>query len=127
MRCAALPALMGPTLDSREIAVRVRALIGGGDVEHAAERLSVSERTLRISVDELAPRPTLEVLAAIIREYGVDPSWLLFGVYDSATHRAAMEYDGGMRPSDLLKFATSRLLAEQEERRNGQVDSRLEG
>jgi hypothetical protein len=119
---------MRPTLDSREIAIRVRALIGGqhaGDVEGAAERLSVSERTLRISVDELAPRPTLEVLAAIIREYGVDPSWLLFGVYDSATHRAAIEHEGGMGPSDLLKFATARVLAEQQERRNGQ-ESRLE-
>ena len=121
---------MGPNLDSRDIAVRVRALIGGqnaDDVERAAERLSVSERTLRISVDELAPRPTLEILAAIIREYGVDPSWLLFGVYDSATHRAAMEHEGGLGPADLLKFATARLLADQQERRNGREELRREG
>jgi len=27
----------------------------------------------------------------VIREYGVDPTWLLTGVYDAGTHRTAME------------------------------------
>lgn len=44
-----------------------------------------------MNVDEFAPNPTIEVLAAVIREYGVDPTWLLTGIYDGGSHRVAME------------------------------------
>lgn len=40
-----------------------------------------------MSVDELAPYPTVDVIAAIVREYGVDPTWVLTGEYDSVSHR----------------------------------------
>ena len=56
-----------------------------------AERLHVEELSLRLSVDELSPHPTVEVLDAVIRELGVDPTWLLTGSYDSGSHRMAME------------------------------------
>jgi hypothetical protein len=75
--------------DRRGIAERLRGLFGrhqGGDLGLVAERLGVDEVALRISVDELAPYPTLEVITAVVEGYGVDPSWLLTGDYDSRTH-----------------------------------------
>jgi hypothetical protein len=35
----------------------------------------------------------LKVLAAVVRVYGLDPSWLLTGQYDRATHRIALQQD----------------------------------
>lgn len=55
-----------------------------------AFRLRVDMTSLHMSTDEDAPYPTIDVLAAVIREYGVDPGWLLTGYYDSATHRTAL-------------------------------------
>ena len=40
-----------------------------------------------MSIDELAPYPTVDVIAAVVREYGVDPTWLLVGEYDATSHR----------------------------------------
>jgi hypothetical protein len=75
----------------------LRGLLAGpdnqdvSDVPALASGLGVEERALRMSIDELAPQPTVEVLAAVIRTYGIDPSWLLTGQYDAATHRTVME------------------------------------
>lgn len=71
------------------IAARIRGLIGGQDssLSDAARRLKVDEISLRMSVDTLAPYPTVDVIAAVVREYGVDPTWLLVGEYDASTHR----------------------------------------
>jgi len=46
-----------------------------------------------MTIDTDSPRPTMDVLLAVIREYAVDPSWLLTGDYDSATHRRTMDSD----------------------------------
>ena len=46
-----------------------------------------------MSIDELAPYPTIDVLTAVVREYGIDPCWLLTGDYDSATHRRSIDAD----------------------------------
>ena len=84
------------TFDRTGIAERLRELLGGpdrGNLGETAERLGIEELSLRLSIDELSPHPTVEVLAAVIREYGVDPTWLLTGRYDSGTHRSAMETD----------------------------------
>jgi hypothetical protein len=85
-------------LDRIGIAERLRELVGGPDspflVETAA-RLDLEELSLRMSIDVDSPHPTVEVLAAVIREFGVDPTWLLTGVYDAATHRSAMESGTG--------------------------------
>jgi len=56
-----------------------------------AQSLGVRESTLRASIDEESPRPWVEVVLAVVRRFGVDPTWILTGVYDSATHRAALE------------------------------------
>jgi hypothetical protein len=84
------------SVDRTGIAARLRGLFGGqdsSDLGELAARLGVEELSLRMSVDELSPHPTVEVLAAVIRVYGVDPSWLLTGEYDAGTHRSAMEGD----------------------------------
>lgn len=82
------------TIEQRaQIAGRIRGLLAGQDagLPDAARRLGVDEVALRMSTDELAPYPTIDVIAAVIRLYGVDPSWLLTGHYDGATHRESLE------------------------------------
>jgi hypothetical protein len=41
------------------------------------------------------------VLTAVVRVYGVDPSWLIHGEYSSATHYAALE-DDDVTPITML-------------------------
>lgn len=81
-------------LDRAGIAARLRGLLSGqddGDLSTTAARLGVEEVSLRMSIDELSPHPTVEVMTAIIHHYAVDPTWLLTGNYNPATHRAAVE------------------------------------
>jgi hypothetical protein len=79
------------TSSNSDIASRIRGLLSGqGDLATLAARLHVDEVALRISIDELSPYPTVAVIAAVIREYAVDPSWLLTGIYRAATHREAL-------------------------------------
>ena len=82
------------------IAERIRGLIGGQDVSvsDAAQRLKVDELSMRISIDALAPYPTVDVIAAVVREYGVDPTWLLTGEYDAASHRNIADKHTGELP-----------------------------
>jgi hypothetical protein len=81
-------------VDRQGIAARLRGLLGGqdnGDLGVIAARLGVDEMSLRLSIDDLSPYPTVDVLAAIVSTYGVDPTWLLTGQYSAATHRTAAE------------------------------------
>lgn len=92
--------LIHVSVDRAGIAARLRGLLGGQDnrdLGDVAVRLGVEELSLRMSVDELSPHPTVEVLAAVIRVYGVDPSWLLTGQYDAGIHRSVM--DGDLDPA----------------------------
>jgi hypothetical protein len=80
--------------DRRSVAARVRALVDhDADPAAIARHLRVDELELRMTIDTESPRPTMDVLLAVIREYGVDPTWLLTGDYDSATHQRTMECD----------------------------------
>lgn len=82
--------------DRRSVAARVRTLIDhqeGDDPGAVARRLRVDELELRMTIDVDSPRPTMDVLLAVIREYAVDPTWLLTGDYDSGTHRRTMDSD----------------------------------
>ncbi len=84
------------SLDWYGIAERIRGLIrvdDGGDVRAVAARLGVDEQSLRASVDGRAPLPTPAVISALVRVYGLDPSWVLTGEYDPASHRVALESD----------------------------------
>jgi hypothetical protein len=80
--------------DRIAIAARIRGLLAGqdnGDPAAAAARLGVDETGLRMSIDDLAPNPTIDVIAAVVGTYGVDPVWLLTGEYDPAIHRGLLE------------------------------------
>jgi hypothetical protein len=99
-------------IDARTIAERIRGIIGGQDagiIEATARRLSVSEVALRMSVDEHEPHPTIEVIAAVVREHGVDPSWLISGQYDSATHRAALGEEAALSRAELVRLVANQL------------------
>lgn len=81
-------------LQRQQIAARIRGLLtgqDGGDLGAAAVRLRVDATSLHMSVDEQAPYPTLDVIAAVVRVYGVDPRWVVTGEYDSVTHRRSLE------------------------------------
>jgi hypothetical protein len=96
------------TFDRFDVATRLRGLIGGQDrgvIGATANRLGVGEMALRMSVDEIDPHPTFEVLLAVVREYGVDPTWIVSGQYDVDGHRRALEDDAAI--ARLLSHATS--------------------
>ena len=80
------------SFDWADIASRLKGLIrvqNRSELAAVARRLGVDERSLRVSVE--GGRPTLGVMAALIRAYGLDPTWVLTGDYDPSTHRAALE------------------------------------
>ena len=81
----------------RDIAARLRALLGPGDQDLAAvaDRLGVAEASLASSLDHESPSQTVDVMVAFIRKFGVDAHWLLFGTYDVQTHREVLESDTG--------------------------------
>ena len=83
-----------PEVDARAIAARLRSLIAGPDappLEDVARRLGVGEVSLRLSIHDVSPQPTFEVLIAVVRYYGVDPVWLVTGEYNLMTHRQAAD------------------------------------
>ena len=87
--------------DKHGIASRIRGLLSGqdaGDTSAAAARLRVDATSLHMSIDPDAPYPTVDVIAAVIRTYGVDPCWLLTGSYDSLTHQKALDVSTAEMP-----------------------------
>jgi hypothetical protein len=77
-----------------DIAGRLRELITAqdhGDLPALARRLGVEEVSLRMSLDDLSPFPTVDVMIAFVGAYGVDAKWLLTGTYDPAIHRRVLE------------------------------------
>jgi hypothetical protein len=97
-------------LERQAVAARIRGILAGqddGDVAAAAERLGVSELSLRMSLDDLSPQPTMDVVLAVIRQYGVDPTWLITGNYDASTHRQAV-VDGPAAAQEVLRAIAGR-------------------
>jgi hypothetical protein len=83
-------------IDWAQVSMRVRGLLGVTDTKqlsNIAERLTVSEHGLRSVVERRSREVDLNALAAIVRVYGLDPSWVLTGQYDRATHRESLEGD----------------------------------
>ena len=79
----------------REIAARLRIILAletptPADVSRVALELDVDEVPLRMSIDPDTPYPTVDVLAAVVERHGIDPTYLLTGVYDIDTHRRAL-------------------------------------
>jgi hypothetical protein len=110
---------MRKSLDRRAIAARIRELIGPTDrgLLETAARLKLPEAALRLAVHDTGPHPTLEVLAAIVREYGVDPSWLLYGKYDQRALERALEAGIGFTESELVSILTTSDPGEREQLR----------
>lgn len=98
-------------LDRRAVAERIRALVSNTDsLASIAARLGVPLNVLAAAIDDTVPYPTLELLDAIVRVFGVDPSWLVTGRYDSATHRRSLEDQAGQAESalhDVLRTRTT--------------------
>ena len=115
---ATLP-LLGPRSPSiamgsnrHEIADRLRRLFAkdfGGDVRRIARALKLDEVELRMSLDDIAPYPTLNVLSVAVEYYGVDPTWLITGEYDQDTHWLALEGGRRMAEETLSRLAVSRI------------------
>lgn len=83
------------TFDFRGAADRIKGLISMSDkaqLERAAARLGVEEQELREAIERPSASMT-RVVAAVVRVYGLDPTWILTGTYDSATHRIAIARD----------------------------------
>ncbi len=82
-------------VDRLEIAARLRALLApalaSNRLRSIAARLQVSPQALRASIDHGDPHPSSAVVLAVVQLYGVDPTWLVTGEYNSATHREALE------------------------------------
>jgi hypothetical protein len=116
------------SFDRAGTAERLRSLFGKHDdssFETTAERLGVSELSLRMSVDEESPHPTVEVMAAAIEYYGVDPAWLVTGRYDPASHRSSLK-TGEHSAADSLRevFARSDIRPGGSPPKSGAPDSR---
>lgn len=94
--------------DRLAVAERVRRLLAGldsGDLGVIANRLGVDELALRMTIDDTVPHPVVDVLAAVVAHLGVDPSWLIKGEYDLATHRRVEEDDPDAMPNTLRQVA----------------------
>jgi hypothetical protein len=81
-------------ISGKQLALRVQGLIHGqfgGDLTRAARELGVDETELRRIVVSASESPRLDVLAAIVRELGVDACWLMTGEYDWDAHRRQLE------------------------------------
>jgi hypothetical protein len=100
--------------DRRSLAERIRCLISGtdgGSPEAVAVCLGVDEPSLRLAIDDSAPRASLDLLLAIIDHYGVDPAWLITGEYCSGTHAEALECAGDRRRNHVLRDLVRRLAS----------------
>jgi hypothetical protein len=100
--------------NSKAIAARIRSLItalDAGDFEAVAGQLHVDEVALRMSVDDVAPYPTLDVLAAVVQAYGVDPAWLVTGEYDLKIHRAAISDERAQARSAVMQLLGAQVAA----------------
>ena len=97
--------------DWQQVAARLRGLVqihDELDIPAVAERLGVSEASLRMSVSGRRSMPTVDVVAAVVRVYGLDPSWVLTGEYNPDTHREALESDTDEIETTLNEMISSR-------------------
>jgi hypothetical protein len=107
------------TPDWKGIAARIQGLISASDkgqIEAAAARLGVSERDLRNTVERGSTTSALRVVRAVVRQYGLDPTWVLTGAYDASTHRSALRQD-----EEEIDRALSSLTGEYELPRENQA------
>lgn len=76
--------------DRAGVGSRINEILKNGQISiaDAAERLRFETADVE---DALRGHPTLSMLIGVVRHFGIDPTWLLTGVYNAASHRAALE------------------------------------
>jgi hypothetical protein len=100
----------------RAIVERICAIVGRLPRDRAAlaDVLGISEDDLR-RLDEPQRQPNatvvVDLVAALVREFAVDPQWLLSGQYDATVHRKALAL--GEDPSNDGTRAIQQLVREQ--------------
>jgi len=98
------------TIDWTKVSDRIRGLIGvheERDLSRVAERLDVDETSLRRIVSRDPRKPEFGAIAAIVRVFGLDPTWVLTGRYDPSTHRVALNCDTGEIAVALNRIAAA--------------------
>ena len=97
---------------------RLRAIVGRvphRSLTDLASRLAVEPEQLRVLLDESDRRIDvaflIDVVAAFVREFAVDPQWLLTGRYDATQHRRALGL--GEDPSAEGRYALREFVQEQ--------------
>jgi hypothetical protein len=102
---------LGMSSNRHDIADRLRLLFAkdfGNDIRTIARALKLDEVELRMSLDDIAPYPTLNVLSVAVEYYGVDPTWLITGEYDQETHWQTLEGGRRMAEDVLSRLAVTR-------------------
>jgi hypothetical protein len=88
------------SVDWAGISERVRGLVRMEEygVEVASAKLGLQPDVIHAGVNGVSRSATLRVVEAVVRVYGLDPTWIITGQYDSATHRTAMQ----AKPAELM-------------------------
>lgn len=107
-------------LNGRDLASRVAGLLQAqfkGDLVAAARQLDVDPDALRDIVESQTDTPDLNVLAKLVKRFGVDVCWLMTGEYDWRSHMRLLEdEDDSIEPRNQLMLRLA-------ERRDGRVRS----
>lgn len=96
-------------IDWAGVVGRIKGLVSISDQaqqQSAATLLGIDERHLRAAIQHESRLSTLKVVAAVVRVYGLDPTWVLTGHYDAATHRSALQGDSAAIDELLSRLVT---------------------
>jgi hypothetical protein len=95
--------VIGRGVDWAAVAHRIHGLVrvhDGSDVPGETARIALEERVLRERLQREPLDVAIRLLTSVVRLYGLDPTWVLTGVFDTATHRTALE--GSAEETTLL-------------------------
>ena len=96
-------------IDWAGVVDRIKGLVNTSDQaqQHVtATLLGIDERHLRAAINNESRLSTLKVVGAVVRVYGLDPTWILTGNYDPATHHMALQGDSAAIDELLSRLAT---------------------
>ena len=107
-------------LDWHEVSNRINGLLKLGDAEdmrRASERLGVRQSHIEETIGRHSRLSTLKVAAAMVRVYGIDPSWLLTGTYDATTHKVGLR-----KVAEEIEVVLRKLLSASDQQRAAPAD-----
>ena len=82
--------------------------------------LRVPPQDLKTAIDPVLPFQSIAVLEAVVREYGVDPTWLITGDYDVRTHVQSVDDGPGIVKAIVNGQLLTRGDTEWDKRRSGE-------